>query len=795
VGGGGTAASGEHPKKKEREIASEPLPEAPEDFLRTLSTPGSPAWTRLRLRSEELIDVALSSWLPQSTSAQGTVRETYLRALDSLAQILADVHHDLWLRDLLSSASNPQAKQGFAALSLALAAAYSLEQQLRGLEYRWIEAQLALEEAICQGMIGNFEVGREALDRAVAIAEASNYGVLGLRALGMRASYYTDAGNTADAWSNDMEGLVRYWDGRYPHQRAFQFYSDLAISAQKRSRWHLAAMLQREAASMISRTPNRSVEAMAWNRYGAFAEMAGMSLEAEAAFRRADALFDSLPGGKANRLYRLDCELNRAMTETARGGLEKPLERLAAIQAQIPLIDDYTVRKHFYQTLGTLQLRRGAFAASKAAFETALQLSRASLPSFKNDRERLAWEQDAAVIYRGLVDVLFRGQHDPKTAQAQWKSYHELLFAAGKRDRVKGIHRPFSRRRQSHPGNHVLRDISVITYAQLPDGIVIWLTDAQSKVTARWVDAKEPDLNLLARRFTAECSNPSAPLARLQEDGRSLYQLLIAPVAGSIGQTTLLVIETDGILTDVPMQALVDNAGNFLGLEHAMVVSQGTGAHVPSWHSDGVRAHIRTLVVGDPLLDASLAPSFPPLPNARQEAEFVSGLFPGSQLLIRKDATPQAVKQGLTQTELFHFAGHAVFTPSGGRLLLAGPSAANALDYQDLEQVHCQRCQLAVISSCSTETGEDDIINPDGLARAFLVSGVTEVVASRWSVDSSATQSFMEKFYQSLLSGSSVPAALQVASIRIKGQPATSHPYYWAAFNVYVGGSGIEVLR
>jgi len=102
---------------------------------------------------------------------------------------------------------------------------------------------------------------------------------------------------------------------------------------------------------------------------------------------------------------------------------------------------------------------------------------------------------------------------------------------------------------------------------------------------------------------------------------------------------------------------------------------------------------------------------------------------------------------------------------------------------------------LAVISSCSPETGEEDIINPDGLARAFLVSGVTEVVASHWNVDSSTTQSFMEKFYQSLLSGSSVPAALQDASIRIKGQPATSHPYYWAAFNVYVGGSGIKVLR
>ena len=663
-----------------------------------------------------------------------------------------------------------------------------LEKQLKGLEYPWMEAQLALEQSICGGMTGKFDVGRRALDSAIEISGAADYGILKLRTVGMQASYFTDTGNTVAAWNEDLKGLAQYWDGIYPYQRAFQFYSDLAISAQKENFWHLAAMFQREAAAMISRTPNRSVAAMAWNRYGTYAEMAGLSSEAATGFQQSDRLFDQLSPDKVNLVYRLDCELNRAMAETAVGNIESPLKRLTLMHPEVLQVDDKTVLKHYYQTLGTLRLRQGDFTAAKDSLEMASNLSRASLPSLKNDHERFAWEQDAAVIYHGLVEVLFRGQYDPDAAFREWKSYHAALF---------GANQPSNRNTRLLPDlrdkgsvfPRFLKNVALITYVQLSHGVAIWVTDAGGKTRSKWTDVEEASLSRLANQFIAECSDPHASLSKLQEDGRTLYQLLIEPVAEYIKHDQLLLVETDGAITNIPVQALVDATGNFLGLEHPIVLSQGAEQST-AWDHLVITRRMRALVVGDPVLSPELISSFPPLSHAKQEAEFVSGLFHTPLLLVKKEATLQAVKDGLERIELFHFAGHAVSTPSGGWLLLAGSTTADVLDSRILEQLSRKSRKVVVMSSCSTETGAAAVIHPEGLAHTFLANGVLEVVASRWNVDSDVTQRFMEKFYPSLLQGKPVPAALKDASVFIHSQPGTSHPYYWAPFNVYVGGSG-----
>jgi len=65
------------------------------------------------------------------------------------------------------------------------------------------------------------------------------------------------------------------------------------------------------------------------------------------------------------------------------------------------------------------------------------------------------------------------------------------------------------------------------------------------------------------------------------------------------------------------------------------------------------------------------------------------------------------------------------------------------------------------------------------------MGGVARVVASRWNLDTQSGAVFMDRFYTALLSGTDAAAALQLAARRLREDPATSHPYFWAGFQSF----------
>jgi CHAT domain-containing protein len=100
-----------------------------------------------------------------------------------------------------------------------------------------------------------------------------------------------------------------------------------------------------------------------------------------------------------------------------------------------------------------------------------------------------------------------------------------------------------------------------------------------------------------------------------------------------------------------------------------------------------------------------------------------------------------------------------------------------------MAQKDWSRCRLAVLSACSTGTGEArGPVNPESLVRGLLWAGVARVVASRWNMDSETGAALMERFYDRLLSGDDVAKALQRAAQSLRENAETSHPYFWAGF-------------
>ncbi len=201
---------------------------------------------------------------------------------------------------------------------------------------------------------------------------------------------------------------------------------------------------------------------------------------------------------------------------------------------------------------------------------------------------------------------------------------------------------------------------------------------------------------------------------------------------------------------------------------------------------------MKALVVADPKLRADTAKAFPPLTGTIGEGRSITQRFRSSVLLTGKEATLRAVEQYRPGTELFHFAGHGFSNAGNGGLLFSSGESdsegTGVLDGTRMAQQDWSRCRLAVLSACSTGTGEaKGPVNPESLVRGLLWAGVARVVASRWNTDTETAVQSMDQFYTDMLSGTEVARALQHATARLRENKATNHPYFWAGFQSFGG--------
>lgn len=178
------------------------------------------------------------------------------------------------------------------------------------------------------------------------------------------------------------------------------------------------------------------------------------------------------------------------------------------------------------------------------------------------------------------------------------------------------------------------------------------------------------------------------------------------------------------------------------------------------------------------------------LPFVRQEAEWIHGLFPESDIL-ESFRIPKRDLIGVLEgsdADVLHFAMHASLNPGeplrsylaigrGIRLLLA--------DVLGLRL----SASIAVLSACATglgPVGPGD--NLKSLSRAFLQAGVPVVLASLWPVRDQSTALLMKYFYRKMKGAQRPSAALKGAIGDLRREnPQFSHPYFWGAF-IQLGG-------
>ena len=250
-----------------------------------------------------------------------------------------------------------------------------------------------------------------------------------------------------------------------------------------------------------------------------------------------------------------------------------------------------------------------------------------------------------------------------------------------------------------------------------------------------------------------------------------VYKTIIAPVADYLDEPEIIIVP-DRLFYKVSFAALEDESGKCLSESHRIrIVPSLTTLKLIQDSPVDYHSQTGVLIVGDPhvgeVLYKGKLRQISRLHAANKEAEMVGKLF-GTQPLVGKQATKQAVLQNIHSVSLIHFACHG--NAERGEILLAPPPLTDRkpqeedylLTMENISKVQL-RAKLVVLSCCHSAKGQISAEGVVGIARAFLGSGARSVLAALWAIEDEATEQFMSRFYENLVRGESASESLQQA--------------------------------
>ena len=201
----------------------------------------------------------------------------------------------------------------------------------------------------------------------------------------------------------------------------------------------------------------------------------------------------------------------------------------------------------------------------------------------------------------------------------------------------------------------------------------------------------------------------------------------------------------------------------------------------------------RTLLLPESLRGGRLSA----LPGTRREADAIHATFLRASVFVGSQAQESTFKQLAPQARFLHLATHGFVndtSPLLSSLVLAEPPTTGPgsnedgfLTARELLDLDLSHVEMTVLSACNTARGQNQSgEGVVGLTWALFAAGCPTQVLSQWAVNDASTATLMEQFYTNLKAGKPKAEALRQAALTVSGNPATTHPYYWAPF-VLVG--------
>ncbi|NET89646.1 MAG: tetratricopeptide repeat protein [Kamptonema sp. SIO1D9] len=365
-------------------------------------------------------------------------------------------------------------------------------------------------------------------------------------------------------------------------------------------------------------------------------------------------------------------------------------------------------------------------------------------------------------------------------------------------------------------------DTSILQYSLGEKRSFLWAITKDS-LTSYQLPPKN-QIEQAVKEFRRTVINKRGFPNNLSPDSKSLYEMVLAPVAAQLRQQRLLIVP-DGSLHYLPFAALSASGNDYVPLitKHEIVnlPSASILAILRRDLQQRKPAPKTITIIADPVFsseDGRLENStsterenwekytldragkimdigvWARLPGTRTEAEAILNLVPESKSSYAfgfQANRATATNPQLNQYQIVHFATHGLMnsvTPELSGIVLsmvdeAGNFQNGFLRLHDIFNLDLS-ADLVVLSACETGLGKqvrgEGVV---GLTRGFMYAGAPRLLVSLWNVDDAATAEMMTRFYRLMLrEGNSPSEALRLAQIEMQTETRWKSPYYWSAF-------------
>jgi len=485
-----------------------------------------------------------------------------------------------------------------------------------------------------------------------------------------------------------------------------------------------------------------------------------------------------------------------AQLQRTRGRLllaeNKPADALTLYQqlASAPVTgDEGFYRAWAYDGISKSEAALGNDAQAAQALDQSLDAFDKARSKFRSDEFKMGLFSDLQNVFERAINLQSKLGQPARAFDISERSRARALL-----DAVAG---------RADVDNDSAAAMDAVTLQQMlkPDEVVVAYHSLQNRLVA-WVLSPEG-----VREAVFSTSLPRKDLVRLVDAyrdalirlnpnasgiGDQIGELLLKPLGIPAGKRIIIV--PHGPLHYLPFQAL--------RLDGQYLIERNPISIAPSI-SIAARLAERTptttaqlLAFGNPTISPDVAD---PLPGAEREVHELAGQFPGAKLFFNADANQTNFRANAPQSRLVHIAAHAMadtMDPLHSKVLLADENGqANYLEAKDVLGMDLHDVAMIALSACESGLGRvDDGDEVLGFTRSFLSAGTSTMLVSLWPVSDAATEKLMTTLYTDLAKGDEVQDAMRAAQLAVMADPETSHPFYWAPFNL-IGNWRLRIVK
>lgn len=319
-------------------------------------------------------------------------------------------------------------------------------------------------------------------------------------------------------------------------------------------------------------------------------------------------------------------------------------------------------------------------------------------------------------------------------------------------------------------------EIPVLLYWSDPSNLIVWYVGPRGS-DVRAVFFPETVLREKVQRLRESVATPESEFDR--KTARELYLYLIAPFADLLdGDQILIVPQAD--LVSLPFELLVEPERDRFLIERWAVSYAPNATMAAKSLSQASMPPRHVAAIYDPKIEAET-----------NEVEGLAAVL-GPQTVdaaAMQDLTAASLRQRIAAADSLHLLAHGAFDANEPLLseltLELSDQPRHGFTAAELVGLPLRRISLAVLSACESGQTEARISNEIfGFPWSLLVAGVDQVLLSRWRVRADTNRMWMESFYRALGGGASPALSAAAASRAMLREPATAHPYFWAAVQV-----------